>query len=151
MNVMLNKMLNKIVLLLTIIFLKSVCVKSQTEANEYVYFKLKRYNIEDSLEVKKLIFKIRKIINNEYNYLVYFKVVNSNLYDSTSFERIKSQFNLISDDEKSRTYFSTRTHFKGKDIFYFRKKKKLILKITRLRGRATVHPINHKQSITFIL
>ncbi len=108
----------------------------------FVFFKTKVYNVDDSVEMDKLMKRVSKIINNDYYYGIHFEIGENNQSYSGTIEKIKNQFDLIPDKIRSRSYVSTKPYFRKGDNLFFKKRRVIFLKITKLKGRASIYPKN---------
>lgn len=135
-------MMNKIFLIYAISLIQFNCCISQTLHSDYVYFKSKIYNLNDSIDIKRLMNRVSKIINNDNYYSILIIVNKSNQTYSNSFEKIKNHFDLIPEEVNRNTYIKKIPYFTGKRILFFWKKNILKMKITRLKGNARIYPKN---------
>lgn len=103
---------------------------------------MKAYNIDDSLDMKKLMNRVRKIINNVHYFRICFQMKEGDQVDTNSVEKINIYFNLISEELRDKTGFTKKIYSKKRENLFFRKKKKLLMTISRLKGKASIHPAN---------
>lgn len=141
-NHLMNVMMNKLIVIISILFLKFNGCLSQTSEKRYVYFKMKAYNIDDSLDMKNLMNRVRKIISNEHYFHICFQMKEGDQVDTNSVEKINIYFNLISEELRDKTGFTKKIYSKKRENLFFRKKKKLLMTISRLNGKASIYPAN---------